>query len=388
MPKRKRIEELYYIRGIAALGILIIHATGGFVVLSEYNSNAMKFGVFLNQFFRYGSPIFMMISGLVLFYNYRSFDEFDAKSFYIKKLKYIVIPYIFWSFVYFLYPNIINKTPINGEKIAWFFKSLLSGSTFSHLYFIPLICQFYILFPLMIKFLVKPMEKKPFNVFITFACIQGVILIYGYYFKNPDAQGFLRVFNRYYWKSFLSWCFYFITGGIIGVHYEKVASFIEKNIKKITVGYIIALAWYVGNVYMNIYINESCSLYGKFGSIRPHTMIYALLSMTMLIYMTRNMIKKELKINKMVKTFGTYSMGIYFAHPLVLEEIKRFLMNQFPRHIGYGRLSSLVLIVLLGWILTFLFVLLLGMTNIRWLFIGKVPRYRIGEKKTKESVGY
>lgn len=125
MPKRKRIEELYYIRGIAALGILIIHATGGFVVLSEYNSNAMKFGVFLNQFFRYGSPIFMMISGLVLFYNYRSFDEFDAKSFYIKKLKYIVIPYIFWSFVYFLYPNIINKTPINGEKIAWFFKSLL-----------------------------------------------------------------------------------------------------------------------------------------------------------------------------------------------------------------------------------------------------------------------
>ncbi len=51
MAKRKRIKELYYIRAIAAMGILIIHATGGFAVNSEYGSKAMYLGIFLNQFF-------------------------------------------------------------------------------------------------------------------------------------------------------------------------------------------------------------------------------------------------------------------------------------------------------------------------------------------------
>ncbi len=46
MAKRKRIKELYYIRAIAAMGILIIHATGGFAVNSEYGSKAMYLGIF------------------------------------------------------------------------------------------------------------------------------------------------------------------------------------------------------------------------------------------------------------------------------------------------------------------------------------------------------
>ena len=74
MAKRERIEELFYIRAIAALGILIIHVTGSFAVSSEYGSKAMYLGIFLNQFFRFGSPVFMMVSGLVLFYNYRSIE--------------------------------------------------------------------------------------------------------------------------------------------------------------------------------------------------------------------------------------------------------------------------------------------------------------------------
>lgn len=81
MARRKEIKELYYI----AIGILIIHAIGGFAVSSEYGTKAMYLGIFLNQFFRFGSPIFMMVSGLVLFYNYRFLDEFDISNFIRKR---------------------------------------------------------------------------------------------------------------------------------------------------------------------------------------------------------------------------------------------------------------------------------------------------------------
>ena len=170
MARRKEIKELYYIRAIAAMGILIIHATGGFAVHSEYGSKAMYLGIFLNQFFRFGSPIFMMVSGLVLFYNYRSMDEFDTGRFYKKKVKFILLPYTIWSTVYFLYTSYINGLPINGERLIGYGRGLLLGENFSHLYFIFLIFQFYIILPLLIKYLAKPMEEKPFRVFAFSLC--------------------------------------------------------------------------------------------------------------------------------------------------------------------------------------------------------------------------
>ncbi len=51
MARRKEIKELYYIRAIAAMGILILHATAGFVTYSEFGSRAMYLAIFLNQFF-------------------------------------------------------------------------------------------------------------------------------------------------------------------------------------------------------------------------------------------------------------------------------------------------------------------------------------------------
>ena len=381
MARRKEIEELYYIRGLAALGILIIHATGSFAVLSEYGSRAMYVGVFLNQFFRFGSPVFMMVSGLVLFYNYRSFDEFSTKRFYKKKLKYIFLPYTIWSTIYFLYAHYVNNIPLKGE-MPKLLRGILLGESYSHLYFIFLIFQFYILVPLILKYLIEPMKEKPIQVFFIFALIQGAILVYEYYFRNPNAEGFMRLFNRYYWKTVFGWSSYFMTGGLIGLHYENFVDYIEKHIKSISIIYILVSAFYLGQVYLNIYINEGRNFYGKFGSIRPHTMIYAFLTMAMLVYITRKIAKRDNFFQRNLKTFGTYSFGVYFSHPLVLGELKLKLVGNFPSVIGYSRLSSLVLIVGLGVIFTYLLVLLLGSLNIRWLFIGKIPKYQLSSTKS------
>ena len=381
MARRKEIKELYYIRAIAAMGILIIHASAGFAVNSEFGSRAMYLAIFLNQFFRFGSPIFMMVSGLVLFYNYRSTEEFNTKKFYTKKVKFILVPYIIWSIIYFFYPHIAHDVPLTGERLAGLGRALLLGEAYSHLYFIFLIFQFYIVLPLLIKYLAKPMEESPFKVFTFFFLLQGSILVYSYYFKNPNATGIIRLFNRYHWKLLFSWSFYFITGGLIGIHYEKLVDFIENNIKKIFVGYIITMIFYVGHVYYIVISNGNRDLYSKFGSIRPHTMIYAIFTMPVLIWLTRRMVGKY----ETLKNFGTYSFGVYFSHPLILGEILRNLRGHFPNHIGYSRLSSLILVCGLGIIITFLFVLLIGMLEYRWLLIGKVPKYRfrsVGEKKT------
>lgn len=229
MAKGKRIQELYYIRAIAAIGILIIHATGSFAVRSDFGTRAMYLGIFLNQFFRFGSPVFMMISGLVIFYNYRSMDEFDTGRFLKKKIKFILVPYSIWSALYFLYTSYIYKIAINSQSLLSFIRGLLLGENFSHLYFIFLIFQFYIVVPFLIKYLANAMKEKPLKVFSFFFIFQGIVLVYGYYFKDSAATGILSLFNRYYWKTLFSWCFYFIAGGIIGIHYDSFVKFVEKK---------------------------------------------------------------------------------------------------------------------------------------------------------------
>jgi surface polysaccharide O-acyltransferase-like enzyme len=382
MARRKEIKELYYIRAIAAMGILLIHASGGFAIYSEFGSKAMYLGIFLNQFFRFGSPIFMMVSGLVLFYNYRSMDEFDTKRFYTKKIKFILVPYVLWSTIYFLYKIYIYKMPMIEQGVLGFARGILLGEVFSHLYFIFLIFQFYIILPLLIKYLTKTMKEKPFIIFSLFFIFQGTVLTYGYYFKNPEATGIVKLFNLYYWKTLFSWCFYFMTGGLIGIHYDKVVDFIDKNINKIFVGYIIVTIFYIGQVYSNIWISCGRDFYDKFGSVRPYTMVYAIFTMPVLIWLTRKMVGKY----KLLKDFGTYSFGVYFSHPLILEEIKRHLMGNFPNHVGFSRVSSLVLICGLGLVLTFIFVLLIGMLKNRWILIGKVPKYEIRDLRKGEYV--
>lgn len=215
MEKRKHIQELYYIRAIAALGILIIHATGVFAVYSELNSKAMYLGIFANQFFRFGSPIFMMISGLVLFYNYRSMEEFDPKGFYKKKFLYIIIPYIIWSIIYFLYKEYYGGIPFTPNRIRILLREILNGNAFPHLYFMTLILQFYIILPLFIKFLTKPMKENPIKLFVILFLLQSMVLIYGRYFRDLNAGGIVGFFNIYYWKSVFGWFFYFLGGGIL-----------------------------------------------------------------------------------------------------------------------------------------------------------------------------
>jgi len=376
MEKRKQIEELYYIRAIAALGILIIHATGVFAVVSEFNSKAMYLGIFTNQFFRFGSPIFMMISGLVLFYNYRSIDEFNPKKFYSKKALYIVIPYIAWSVIYFGYRAYLGGVPFSIDQIILFLKEIIVGNSFPHLYFIVLILQFYLILPLLIKYLTKAMKENPIRLFMILLILQTAILIYGRYFRNFNATGVVGFFNKYYWKSIFGWFFYFLTGGILGFHYEKIVNFIEDKIKEIFIFYIITTCLYVGQVYYNVLSNGGRGYYDNFGSIRPETLIYAIATMPILIWITRKMVGRF----NIVKTFGTYSLGIYFAHPIVLEEIKIKLFERYPGFFGYSRLSSLLVLVFLGLSITFLLVLLIATLKHRWVLLGKIPQIDIIRK--------
>ncbi len=386
LKKRPEVLELYYIRAIAAFGIFAIHATGGFALYSEFNTNAMNIGIFLNQFFRFGTPVFMMVSGFVLFYNYRTPKEFDWIRFYKKKAIFLVVPYILWSVGYFLFSSYMYGIPITSERVLGLPKAILLGESFSHLYFIFLIVQFYIIFPLLIRYLSKAMINKPIKVFTITVLLQGAILIYEFYFRRPTNIDIVNIINTYYWKTFIGWFFYFITGGIIAYHYERFVEFIKKRIPLTVFIYIVSLVLFLGEMYLDIYVNQGRDNFEKYGSIRPMNMLYGLLTFIMLVLLTRKIKDRNNSLIGLIKSFGTYSLGVYFAHPMVLEYIKIRLISNFPNYIGYSRISSIAVIVGLGWALTMCLCYFFALFKWRWLFIGRVPQLLIKKEKSEKAV--
>jgi len=368
-------------RAIAAFGIFAIHATGGFVMYSEFNSKVMNLGMFMNLFFNSGTQVFMMISGFVLFYNYRAPEEFNPSKFYKSKAIYLIIPYVIWSVAYFLFKVVGYNMPLESNWLSTLVNNILLGGSFSHLYYIFLIVQFYMIFPLLIKYLSKIMMKKPIRVFIITALIQAVILIYEFYYVQQSNFVIINFINSIYWKSVLGWFFYFISGGLIAYHYDSFLEFINKKIIIVVIAYIISLGLFLGEVYLDVFRNNSISSYESFGSIRPLNMFYGFMTFTILILITRKIKNMDNLGVKYLKFIGTYSLGIYFVHPMILETLKMFLLRNFPNHIGYGRVSSLLLILVMGWILTLAFCYLVGILRYRWFLIGKSPQIKVTKKK-------
>ena len=345
----------------------------------------MHLGILANQLLGL-APCVYDDKGFVLFYNYRNFDEFDYRKFYIKKVKYIAVPYFIWSIFYYLLNHHKTLTSTGTIELGQVVKTILLGNAYPHLYFIFLIFQFYLLYPLFLKFFIKWMERKPLPFFVVLLLAQGAILIYEFYFKAYSQNSFINFFNSYYWKSVFGWFYYFLTGGLIALHYDKVINILDKNGIKIIFVYFISMILYIGEVYLSLWAEEGRKLYERYGSIRPMTLIYATFSVFLLIYIGRKIHNRDNKFRQMMNTFGVYSLGIYFAHPFVLEFIKTKLISRYPSIFGYSRISTMLILVILGWFSTLLLVLLLSKLKFRMYIIGRVQPYSFNLFKRSRSI--
>ena len=152
MSSRAKKDHLELFRGLAILAVLMIHVTSYPVVMLPMHSTLYPLYHIVNTFSHFAVPAFIFLSALVMFYQYDDARKHNWSSFYFKRFQVIAIPYLLWSiFYYALVIHIEGKTI--GESWLSFLTHLLIGSNYAHLYFIVVIVQFYLLFPLLHRLL-------------------------------------------------------------------------------------------------------------------------------------------------------------------------------------------------------------------------------------------
>lgn len=302
--KKEQIDSLKYMRVVAMSLVVLIHTTA--IGLSHVPTDSPLYHVYLllNRFTRFEGPVFVFLSGLVLFYNYDD-KPFTLKTwlgFYRKRFMYILGPYIVWSLFYEVFS--ILKGFREYEGMTQVFRNLLDGGANYQLYFIVILVQLYFLIPVFI-YLIK-----------RFPLIRKHLFLFGF-----AAEFTYQILNlRYGWIDFPFFMVFlgsFLLGGWVGIHYQRVKHPWRYG-KAVAIS---ILTFLLGVVYMELYFNLYVLGQPIIGteSMILVTMSYYILATYVLFKLCVGFEKVASKrVKNAVEQMRIYSFGFYLVHPFIL----------------------------------------------------------------------
>lgn len=318
---KKSIGEANILRGILCIFVLIIHTTANpSIELQPLSISSILFSI-ANTATKLAVPGFIFISGLTLAYSYKERKINNIYLFYKKRFINVVIPYVIWTLIYYLVYIILYNYEIS---LKFFLERLINGSMTYHLYFIIIIIQFYILFPIFLK--VFKMQNN--SIILGLSIILNIIVFY-------------KGSNPIFFTTYIS---YFMLGMYFAFNYDNIMdlfSNIKNKIIIIAIGVLITI-YYIIEVYLSIHFNVILNKTGTTYYIFCLLTILMYYTLCINIYNSKNIIIAKFKdsINKISKV----SFSIYFAHPLIIIIIERILRG-LSISLKYGIMTAVLIAI-------------------------------------------
>jgi surface polysaccharide O-acyltransferase-like enzyme len=208
---KHRIEELDFMRSFAIISVLTIHSANRYA-----NSDIEKLiGNYIENVARPCIAIFLFISGYLL--SGIILNKHQLKN----RLKRVIIPYIFFSFLAFLYRK---GTSLFCTSIGFYLhiaRDFLIGNSFGIYYFVFVICAMYIMYYYIIKINI--------NIY-KITLIFGIITVIHVAYYNDIINFFdLKTNNliRLYELRYVFWPFFFLLG-VLGQKHQ-ILEYCKKN---------------------------------------------------------------------------------------------------------------------------------------------------------------
>lgn len=351
---KPKLLELDIVRGIAIAAVLLIHGTAAPRVELPLGSRSHTLYFAINNLSYFPVQVFVLLSGLVLFYSY--FDNWNVKripGFYRKRLQYIVIPYVLWSCFYYLFDQWLNPDVAVHFSLPEFLDLLPWAEAGYHLYFMSLIMQFYALFPLLVT-LVKLWSPLSRYLWLIGIVAEAAFFVYGQLRDTPIAHG-----DRLFATYFALFCI----GGSIGMNYERFFGWLQRNIWWLT-----AAAASAGFVFLLLSLQAQYGM--RFESWEFELLFngYPVLVAISLIWIGRHWLESVPRWAAALSSLGAASFGVYFMHPALLGYYSVHVLVQ-PGQPGYqlALWGGILLILIVPWAI----VSQLKRVKASWLLFGK-----------------
>lgn len=235
----KRRVEISVLNVLFCLIVILIHIIS--YPVAEFSVNTVKYNLvmILWRLLSFVVQGFVMLSGIKVFLNAK--DTLAFGKYFKGRIKGVIVPYAVCYMVYYLCFFVAYKYPLD---VGFMLKNFLTGSLVCHLYFIPIIFQLDLLFPVW-----KGLVKK---------CHPAVIIPIAIVFSIAMEMFFPRALNAvfpdlhfiYNDRLFTTYLSYWLIGCYIGKYYDSFCNMLKKHFGAICVVFAISLLAVIGCSYL------------------------------------------------------------------------------------------------------------------------------------------
>ena len=292
-----RVEYYDILRGLAIIGVVIIHSSGLGLKFPDDSFN-FHFTILWRNLWNFSVPLFLTLSGY--FIVKKNITDFSEHIVFLKKqIPRVYIPMFIWSIIWVIIAILVLDKPIVKEFIK-----LIIFQASGPYYFIALIIQYYILLPFLKRF----SNTKGLILSLIISLFMTSIIFYIRYFTD------IKLLTIIYAGNFLTWNIFFIFGLYLGSKKRKLLSN-QLLISLIVIFYILSCV-------------ETYLLYISFNQIdHAVTAVKAssfLFSLALIAYFFKNI---DFISNKILKNIGEVSFGIYLVHMFIIIFISKVLLD-------------------------------------------------------------
>ena len=221
MP-RERKTEISYLNILLCLFVIFIHIISFAVSGFEAGTLSYNLAMFPWRMVSFVVQGFILLSGVKLFLTKK--DEMSYGRYLVSRIKGVILPYIFSFVIYYIFYFVVYDYPLD---IVFILKHLVLGSLVCHFYFIPLLFQFDLLFPLWKKVIngTSPLIVIPFTLMISMIMEVSLPSMISNIFPNVSFIYNDRIFTTY--------LVYWVIGCYIGKYYGEFENIVKKNFTEI-----------------------------------------------------------------------------------------------------------------------------------------------------------
>jgi surface polysaccharide O-acyltransferase-like enzyme len=320
-------------RILAIFAVVFLHVTADIVTNVE-NLNSMQWwtGNIYDALVRWCVPVFVMLSGALSL----SEEKNESMSvFYRKRAARLLIPILFWSFIFFAWSLFKGIAKGHPHSLSYFFNRLVSGTPYPHMWFLYMIIGLYFSTPF-IKLIIRNTSKNELYLFVAaLFYLSATNILYQHFMLDKISHLFT---NR-----FLTFLPYYILGHIIATSVIKI------NNKYLLLIFTISV----------LLTASGCFLLGKSNGLHQGVYFYNYLSITVIpmsisiMFLFKKMTTPIIGNLKFNSRFAGIVLGIYLVHPIIIELLKYrgIYAPQYTALISVPLISILVFVIsaILAW---------------------------------------
>ncbi|KEK25408.1 membrane protein [Bacillus gaemokensis] len=306
-PEFKILQSIAFLAVVLQSSLLYTMNQGNILI-----EQSLIIGMLFNLA-KFSAPAFIFIVGFHLIRQYTKHMMY--KEYIYEKTTHLLAPYLFWSIIYLVTTNQV-VTMQSGLK------SLLLGTAAPHLWYVIMMFQIHLLFPLLctLFYWFQKRTKKQQDIYkfmATFAIMYLLLMWFSsHYIFNGELLTRSTILH-YTDRSFFFYSFYFVMGGIAATALHAWRLFVMKHIPLITFLFFI-LFLFINYELFSFYgvdsIHLTVSTY-----LKPSMFLYIVCEILILYVLSITIVQRRGALYKALRFIGNYTYGAYLAHFFFLQ---------------------------------------------------------------------